>query len=324
MKKLTERQLEAVKYISDCQKIGINPSLSQIAENLGVTARQTVKDLLDSVARKGYLERKPDRARAIMLKPEARREIEKICKRQIGFDLKFSSEKSNCFPWDMPQGNIIINQGELSASTKILTDSSSIIPHLKKKDLIGESFEKIQFVAEKSNFEKLNSSSQKNFVENYDYLIVAPVTPFLGEIDGYVLLNNNSLYEMVWSGSSSKHYFRFGKEYGSTDKTTYIDTNTNQISLFPLPLDASYKTEVRKKMRSELKSYSQYVDYPIYGGALKKNGEVLYWSRGIDKDINDLRSFFLIDITKTNFQSNDKALLRDISQNFPNLINNST
>jgi len=70
MKKLTDRQFEVVKLIYEGQRTGITPTLFELAEGLGVSSRQTVKDLLDAVAQKGYLNRKPHRARAILLKPE--------------------------------------------------------------------------------------------------------------------------------------------------------------------------------------------------------------------------------------------------------------
>lgn len=77
MKRLTDRQREAVKIIYEGQKSGRIPTLSELAEKLGVSSKQTAKDLLDAIVKKGYLEREPKRARAIMLKQIAINEIEK-------------------------------------------------------------------------------------------------------------------------------------------------------------------------------------------------------------------------------------------------------
>lgn len=327
MKKLTERQFEAVKLIYEGQKKGVTPSLFELAEELGVSSRQTVKDLLDAIAKKGYLVRKPHRARAILLKSEAVREIEKeknyFNKIQLNLGLIFS-ETVDYFYWDNPR-NIIINYGTPSNSIKAVIDSSDIISlGDRNSTIVSSSYEKIQFVAEKLNFDGLNDSTQKHFIGSHDPLIVTPLVPFLSEIDGYTIPDNHSLYEIVWSGTLSNHYFRFGKEYGSTENISYIKDNTGQMRLFPVSIDTEGVGVLIQKMGSQLKSWSQYVDFPIYGGALKKTGEVLFWSRGVDRDINDLRYFFLVDITKTNFQGSDKALLRDISYNFPKFINNST
>jgi len=76
--------------------------------------------------------------------------------------------------------------------------------------------------------------------------------------------------------------------------------------------------------RKDLRSWSHYVDFPIYGAALKRTGEVIFWSRKTARDINDLRYLFLIDITGTGIIGRDRVLLRDVSCNFPKLINNST
>jgi len=322
MKKLTERQFEAVKLIYEGQKKGVTPSLFELAGKLGVSSRQTVKDLLDAIAKKGYLVRKPHRARAILLKPEAIREIEKernyFSKIQLNLGLIFS-ETVDYFHWDNPR-NIIINYGVPSNSVKAVIDSSDIISlGDQNSTLVSGSYEKIQLIAEKLNF-----STQKYFLGNHDPLIVTPIVPFLSEIDGYTVPDNHPLYEIVWSGTLSNHYFRFGKEYGSTENITYINDSTGQMRLFPISIDTESVGSLIQKMCQQLKSWSQYVDFPIYGGALKKTVEVLFWSRGTDRDINDLRYFFLVDITQTNFQGSDKVLLRDVSYNFPKFINNST
>jgi len=327
MKKLTERQFEAVKLIYDGQKDGLTPTLFELAEKLEVSSRQTVKDLLDAIAKKGYLVRKPRRARAIILKPEAIREIEDaenfFGSMQLNLGIAFS-ETVHHFNWNNPS-NIIINYGRPSTLTKSVIDSSDII-FLKNQDSseIRESYNKIQFVAEKLNFDRLYDSTGKYFIKNYDSLIVTPIIPSLAEIDGYVIPDGHQLYDIMWSGVTSNHYFRFGKEYGSTSNISYIDSRGGQMQLFSTSITTQGAEEIKQKLNDKLKSWSQYVDFPIYGGALKKTGEVLFWSRSTDRDINDLRYFFLIDITKTNFQGSDKALLRDIAYNFPKFINNST
>ena len=329
MKNLTERQLEVVRLIYEGQRKGITPTLFELAEGLGVSSRQTVKDLLDAIAKKGYLERKPRRARAIMLKPEAIAEIRKetdfIEKIQLNLGLSFFST-ANYFQWDNPT-NIIINRGKLSDFKKTLIDSSSIIPMISQEATpitASEEYGSIQFVAEKSSFDRLYSSTSKSFIENYSYLVVTPVIPNSGNVEGYLIPESHQLYEILWSGGLSNHYFQFGREYGSTQTISYVDDSNSQMKLFPVLIDANSVDDLILKLKKELRSWSQYVDFPIFGAAMKKDGEIIFWSKRTDRDIKDLRYFFLTDITQTNFQAKDKVLARDIAYNFPKLINNST
>lgn len=329
MKKLTDRQFEVVKLIYEGQKTGITPTLFELAENLGVSSRQTVKDLLDAATKKGYLNRKPHRARAIMLKPEAIIEIENkknfLEKIQLSLGISYS-EAPNFFQWAKPI-NIFINQGELSDLQKALIDSSNIIPMINQittgVNTLEEHYSHIQFVAEKSNFDHLCASTSKLFIENYNYLVVTPNIPNSGNIDGYLIPDGHQLYEIVWSGVNSNHYFQFGKELGSTQIISYVDNfNNSQMKLFPTIINIDSVGDLIIQLREKVRLWSCYVDFPIYGAAMKKNGEITFWSRRTGKDINDLRYFFLADITQTCFSGNDKILLRDIAYNFPKLLNN--
>lgn len=328
MKKLTDRQFEVVKFIYEGQRKGITPTLFELAEELGVSSRQTVKDLLDAVAQKGYLYREPHRARAILLKPEAIAEIEAqkdfFEKVQLSLGISYS-EAPNYFQWAKPT-NILINQGELSSLQKALIDSSSIIPMIDLATTglsTEERFSQIQFVAEKSNFDHLNASTSRLFIENYNYLVVTPNIPNSGNINGYLIPDGHQLYEIVWSGINTNHYFYFGKEYGSTQTISYVENFNSQMKLFPTSINIDSVGELIIELKEKIRSWSQYVDFPIYGGAMKKNGDIIFWSKKTGRDVNDLRYFFLADITQTNFQGNDKALLRDIAYNFPNLSNNN-
>lgn len=328
MKKLTDRQFEVVKFIYEGQKKGITPTLFELAEELGVSSRQTVKDLLDAVIRKGYLHRKPHRARAILLKPEAIAEIEAqkdfFEKVQLSLGISYSGAP-NYFQWAKPT-NILINQGELSSLQKALIDSSSIIPMIDLATTslsTEERFSQIQFVAEKSNFDHLNASTSRLFIENYNYLVVTPNIPNSGDINGYLIPDGHQLYEIVWSGININHYFYFGKEYGSTQIISYVENFNSQMKLFPTSINIDSVGELIIELKEKVRSWSQYVDFPIYGAAMKKNGDIIFWSKKTGRDVNDLRYFFLADITQTNFQGNDKALLRDIAYNFPNLLNNN-
>lgn len=328
MKKLTDRQFEVVKLIYEGQKIGITPTLFELAEKLGVSSRQTVKDLLDAIAKKGYLNRKPRRARAILLKPEAIMEIENkksfFEKIQLSLGLSYS-EAPSCFQWAKPT-NISINQGELSNLQKALIDSSSIIPminNLATGVSMEERYSQIQFVAEKSNFDHLNTSTTRLFIENYNYLVVTPNIPSSGNICGYLIPDGHQLYEIVWSGVDTNHYFHFGEEYGSTEYISYVESFNSQMKLFSTSINIDSVGELIIKLRDRVRSWSQYVDFPIYGAAMKKNGDIIFWSKKTGKDIKDLRYFFLADITQTHFEGNDRALLRDIAYNFPNLLTNS-
>jgi len=235
------------------------------------------------------------------------------------------SEAPNYFQWAEP-ANISINQGELSNLQKALIDSSSLIPMI---DLVAtginieERSNQIQFVAEKSNFDHLDASTSKLFIENYNYLVVTPNIPNSGNIDGYLIPDGHQLYEIVWSGINPNHYFYFGKEYGSTQLISYLENFNSQMKLFPTSINIDSVGELIIKLKERVKFWSQYVDFPIYGAAMKKNGDVIFWSKKTGRDVNDLRYFFLADITQTNFQGNDKTLLRDIAYNFPNLLNNN-
>ncbi len=327
MKKLTDRQREAVKIIYEGQKVGKIPTLFELAEKLGVSSKQTAKDLLDAIAKKGYLEREPKRARAIMLKKIAIDEIEQeksfFGKIQLNLNFIFP-QTTNSFQWSNPS-NIIIHKGDVSNFEKNLIDSSSLINLLNQDGTSANELKpNIQFVADKSNYEKLYNSTGKLFIDQCDYLIVSPVIPNIGTQSGYVIPDDNSPYKIIWSGANSDNYFQFGKEYGSTSSISFIENNNQQMKLFHSSLNTSEVYNLISDFKNQMRSWSQYVDFQISGGALKRNGEMLFWSKKTDRDINDLRYFFLIDITKTTFQSTDKILVRDVLYNFPQLIINST
>lgn len=324
MKKLSERQLEVVKMIYEGQKTGTTPTLFELAEKLGVTSKQTVKDLLDAVAKKGYLVRKPRRARAILLKPEAIKEVEEKWKGfksyiQMTLGLSFSETKNH--QWKNST-NLIINYGKSSSLKKIIVDSSSLITDLGNTH-VPEYHTKFQLVAEKSNFDRFHDSTSKLFVA-IDSLVVTPIMPNLGETGGYVVPENDRTYRIVWSGVNTGHCFRFGKEHGSTNSIVYTESNSNQMKLFPCSMDNSSVYHLISRLRKELRSWSQYADFPIYGSALKSNGEILFWSKRTSGDLNDLAYIFLLDATNTSFHGSDKVLLRDVAYNFPKLVNNST
>jgi hypothetical protein len=182
----------------------------------------------------------------------------------------------------------------------------------------------VLFVADKSNYERLYGSTGKLFIAQCDYLIVSPVMPSIGTQSGYVIPDDYSQYKIVWSGANSDNYFQFGKEYGSTSSVSFIENDSQQMKLFHSSLNTSEVYNLISDFKTQMRSWSQYVDFQISGGALKRNGEMLFWSKKTDRDINDLRYFFLIDITKTTFQSTDKILVRDVLYNFPQLIINSS
>lgn len=327
MRKLTERQKEVVILIHEGQKSGNTPTLFELAENLGVSSRQTVKDLLDAIAKKGYLVREPRRPRAIMLKPEAIREIEKESNffEGVQLNLRLSLvQGSNAFQWPNPT-NVVINQGVPSSDLEqTLIDSSSLIPLADQDNGIIEQYAQFQLVTEKSNYNRLQNSTSEFLAETYQYLVVTPMMPNIGNEMGYLVIDGNSQYKVIWSGVNSGHYYSFGKEYGHTTNVSIIDDGSEQMKLFSQAMSDSEVTNVLSNFRKELRSWSHCVDFPIYGAALKKTGEVIFWSRRTARDVNDLRYFFLVDITGTNIIGRDKALLRDISCNFPKLTNNST
>jgi hypothetical protein len=327
MKKLTDRQREAVKIIYEGQKAGKIPTLFELAEKLGVSSKQTAKDLLDAIAKKGYLEREPRRARAIILKQVAIDEIEQeksfFGKIQLNLEFMFP-QTTHSFQWSN-QSNIVIHKGEVSSFEKNLIDSSSLINLLNQNGTTANELKSnIQFVADKSNYDRLYNATGNLFVTQYDYLIVSPVIPIIGTQGGYIIPDDNSPYKIVWSGANSNNYFQFGKEYGSTSCVSFFEGDCQQMKLFHSSLNTSEVYNLISKFKNQMRSWSQYIDFQISGGALKRSGEMLFWSKKTDRDINDLRYFFLIDITKTTFQSTDKILIRDVLYNFPQLIINST
>ncbi len=327
MKELTERQREVIKFIHEGQKSGNTPTLFELANKLGVSSRQTVKDLLDAIAKKGYLVREPRRPRAILLKAEAIREIEKdsnfFKNTQLNLGLTFA-QSSNAFQWHNPT-NIVINQGVPSAELKqALIDSSSLISLADQKGGVKEEYTQVQLIAEKSNFDQLQSSTSEFLTTTYQNLVVSPIMPNIGSETGYLIIEGNTQYQIIWSGVNSGHYFSFGREYGYTTNVSIIDGGSEQLKLFSQSMDSSGVANLLLKFGKEKKSWSHYVDFPIYGAALKKDGEVIFWSRKTARDINDLRFLLLVDITGTDIIGrDDKVLFRDISCNFPRLASNS-
>jgi hypothetical protein len=326
MKGLTDRQLEAVALIYEGQKVGNTPTLVELAEKLGVSSRQTVKDILDAVAKKGYLVRKARRPRAIMLKPEAIGEIEKRdgylrnIQRKLGLEF---AQSTDAYQWHN-HTNIVIDRGAvLNKAEQILVDSSHSIFISDKNGDVAEEPTQVQFVAEKSNFDQLNNSASEFLIEAYQPLVIRPVVPNIGSETGYLVVEGDSQYQVVWSGVGSGHYYCLGKEYGQTTDISIVDGENGQIKLFSQSMNEIEVAGTLSDFRKALRSWSHYVDFPIYGAALKKTGEVIFWSRKTARDINDLRHIFVIDITGTGIISRDKVLLRDVFYNFPNLINNS-
>lgn len=327
MKKLTDRQREVVKFIYDGQKAGNTPTLFEIAEALGVSSRQTIKDHLDAIAKKGWLRREPRRPRAIMLKPETIREMESDesfwGNIQQSLGLAFA-QSSPAFQWSNPN-NIVINHGVPSDDLRqTLIDSSSIIPLCENgTDGLGV-YTGFQLVAEKSNFDQLQDSTSQTLTATCHHLIVSPIMPVISSDTGYLYIDGGSPYQVIWSGINTEHYYSFGKEYGGTTNVSIVDGGNGQIKLFSGAMDSAGISIMLSDFRKQLRSWSQYVDFPIYGAALKQDGEITFWSRKTGRDINDLRYFFLVDITGTSIIGRDKALLRDVSCNFLNLLNNST
>lgn len=326
MKSLTQRQQEVVRLILEGQKAGNTPTLFELAEKLGVSSRQTVKDLLDAIAKKGYLIREPRRPRAIMLKPEAIREVEKtnpFRSIQLGLGLAIS-QGSNAFHWNNPT-NIIINHGMPSSNLdQTLIDSSSLIPLTGPDGVVIEEYLRFQMVAEKSNFDSLQDSTAKFLTATYQPLVVTPIMPQIENETGYLFIEGKSQYQVVWSGINSCHYYSLGKEYGNTTSVSIMDVGSEQMKLFSQTIDSAELSAILAGFSKGLKSWSHYVDFPIFGAALKKNGEIIFWSKKTARDINDLRYFFLVDITGTTLIGRDRILLRDVSYNFPKSINNST
>jgi len=298
MKKLTDRQLEVVRLIYESQKIrGIAPTLFELAEKLNVSSPQTVKDLLDAVVRKGYLERKPRRSRAIMLKQRAIREVERhdfLNRKQLNLGLAFT-QSPDSFQW-LDSTRVIINQGAPSNELEqTLMDSSSLIPLADGSGAKIGDYENLQLVADKSGFDKLLSTTIASLPPDHPYLVVSPIMPSIVDKTGYLWVEGESPYQIVWSGVNSGHYYYFGKEYGETTNVCIIDDASEQMKLFSSSMNADGMSSVLSNFRKELRSWSQYVDFPIYGAALKETGEVTYWSRKTARDINDLRYFFLVD-----------------------------
>jgi len=64
------------------------------------------------------------------------------------------------------------------------------------------------------------------------------------------------------------------------------------MKLFHSSLNTSEVYNLISDFKTQMRSWSQYVDFQISGGALKRNGEMLFWSKKTDRDINDLRYFF--------------------------------
>jgi len=328
MKTITERQFETLKIIDDGQKKGLSPSFCDLRGSLGVSSNQTVQDLLDALSKKWCIDRSPRRARAIMITSKGRMEINSkgnsFLGEQLNLDLGFGTTNNNAeFLWPS-SNNVIINQGKANDLPKVISDSSSMISLAEQTNIRIDFSNRIQFVLEMNNFNSIYDYTQEYIVSNYSPLIIIlpGVANFLTNgTNGYVILDGHDTYDLFWSGISTGHRFYRGREYGKQSGISFSDSGTGQLKLFSIP----YNLEIIKMFNSKIKRVSQWVDFPIYGGALKKDGEIIFWSSGTARDINDLRYLFLVDITKTSFQSDDHVLCRDINHNIPGVIlNNST
>lgn len=330
MQNLTERQLEVIRLIYEGQKRGNTPTLSELAGALGVSSRQTVKDHLDAIARKGWLRREPRRPRAIILKPSVISELERKgefrenLQQTLGLTYNQSSSAPT-FSWSNST-NIFINEGVPSnALEQTLIDSSSIISLSENSANGFDPYMSFQLVTERSNFDRLYNTTSRMLVATHNPLIVSPTPiPVIDSNTGYLLIEGENLYQVIWSGLSSRHYYALGKEYGTTTNISIVDCVSGQAKLFSQAMDSTGISTILSDLGRRLRSWSQYVDFPIYGAALKQSGEVIFWSHKTGRDINDLRYFFLADIMGTNIISHDRVLLRDVSCNLLNLSRNST
>lgn len=312
--KLTDRQKEIVMMIYDCKKLGTTPTFVEIAKFIGVSSKQTVKDHLDAIAKKGWIRREPNRPRAIILKKAALKIIdnnkEQWMKKQLGLKLVFE-ENAKIFSF-ANSTNVTINQGTPYNTQKILLDNSSII----HQSNIIKDYKDTQFVVDKSNIDTLENESYKQFMSSHSPLVVSPFLPNTTTQSGYFYSENKtSLYKIFWSGVNTDHHYFLGKEYNNTSNISILD-NSGQMKLFPLSMDAKTINNFINCFSKQVKSWSQYVDFPIYGAALKQNNEIIFWSRQTSSDVNDLRYFILNDVTGFNLMSKDRILLRDVSYNF--------
>src|SRR5688500_8453382 len=63
---LTDRQAQALKYITDClSDRGYPPTLREIGEHMGIKSTNGVNDHLKALERKGYLQREELKSRAL-------------------------------------------------------------------------------------------------------------------------------------------------------------------------------------------------------------------------------------------------------------------
>ncbi len=253
MKPLTDRQREIVSVIYNRQKEGNTPTLFEIAEAIGVSSRQTIKNHLDAIAKKGWLKREPRRSRAIILNSKVVFEIEKNKKHwrsmQSSLGLVFE-EKPNEFAF-YGSGNVVIDRGIfVENSDKILIDTSSIIDNIAEL----KNQPNTQFVVEKYNADKLQEDIYERFTSSCDYIIVSAIVPYVSFDTGYIFLDGNqSPYTVVWSGLGTNHYYWLGKEYGSTSNIAIVD-DRGQTSMFPQNMNINgihYTIErLRKKLIS--------------------------------------------------------------------------
>lgn len=323
MKQITKRQREALTIIHDGIKRGLPPTFAELRERLNVNSNQTVRDLLDALARKGYLTRKANRARAIMLREKALKELDKrgfFDSEQLRIDLNFFTPTSQFV--QINSDNISIVEGQPDFFPKQIWDNSqSINKTASNYGTCEQNATLVQPIINSTNWNSLKETTKQQ-LKNFSPLVIS----FRAGIDiedGYTIFDNHPQYCISWSGVFENHYFFRGKEHGSTKTTHYISTTNGQLSLFPF-LDDDSARDLISELGRELKSFSQWVDFPIYGGILKRDGDILFWSHHVASDPNDLRNLLLADATGIIFKSYDAKLLRDIKYNFSRKFSSSS
>lgn len=103
MDDLTLRQLELLQIIHRCINLGKSPSYIDLLRELKVKSLQTVKDILDPLERKDYINRKPNVARGIFLTHKAYRILEPNMNNNFEYKNKDSLNIGECDSSSLPR-----------------------------------------------------------------------------------------------------------------------------------------------------------------------------------------------------------------------------
>lgn len=312
---LTPRQEEVLRFIDEGANNGLPPTFAELRDRLGVSSNQGITELLESLSRKGFLDRRPKRARAILPTAKAKELLRILGKEVMQLSMPLQFSPSTSVPTFSNSIQVII--GDNLNIPPVLSDASSVLHPEKFGSNISAT------AIEASSWSNFHASSQ-DLIQQQCLVTVLNIKDgnHLAK-SGFTLFQNPAMNVLLWNGVQSGNYFYRGREHGSTNIVSIVENKSGQMTLFPEFDHMGLNSEnIIKIFRDKIRRVSNWIDYRIYGGTLLPNFEILFWSRKTAKDAEDTRNLLMAcSGVFSNFTCYDQVLNRDIKNCNPFNLN---